>query len=250
MDQFGNPYEIYQYESATLQAPVAHNGNVLVPSNYVKRVDIQYDPTSKNVSSTKMVDNVNTSYLWGYNNEFPIAMAVNANVADIAASSFESDGKGNWTYTGQPSNDMTVKTGTHYYKLSASNITKSLTAGKYKLEYWGKGTITLSGGTITTVRTSPADADGWILYEKEINVTTTVTLTIGGGTGFIDELRLYPSTAQMTTYTYDVVKGITSVTDPNNFTKYYDYDAFGRLKWIKDHNKHIIKTYDYHYKNN
>jgi YD repeat-containing protein len=52
----------------------------------------------------------------------------------------------------------------------------------------------------------------------------------------------------MKTYTYDPLIGITSMTDQNNITTYYEYDSFSRLKYIKDQNKNILKAYDYHYK--
>lgn len=54
--------------------------------------------------------------------------------------------------------------------------------------------------------------------------------------------------AQVTTYTYKPLVGMTSKTNPNGVTTYYEYDLFGRLKYVKDHNGKIIEQYDYHYK--
>ena len=51
----------------------------------------------------------------------------------------------------------------------------------------------------------------------------------------------------ITTYTYKPLVGILSETQPNGNIIYYEYDSFGRLKNIKDYNKKIIKTYEYHY---
>lgn len=59
----------------------------------------------------------------------------------------------------------------------------------------------------------------------------------------------YPD-ALITTYTYDLLKGITSITDPKGYTTRYVYDKFNRLKYIKDHNENIINEYDYHFKVN
>ena len=56
------------------------------------------------------------------------------------------------------------------------------------------------------------------------------------------------SNAQVTTYTYKPLVGMTSQTDPKGMTTYYEYDDFQRLKIIKDQNGNIIKQYDYHYK--
>ncbi len=69
------------------------------------------------------------------------------------------------------------------------------------------------------------------------------------GSTLIDEVRLHPIDAQMTTYTYDPLVGMTSATaPPNNVTTYYDYDDFGRLKLVKDEEENTLKTYKYNYR--
>ncbi|HEY9008474.1 MAG TPA: RHS repeat domain-containing protein [Ohtaekwangia sp.] len=65
----------------------------------------------------------------------------------------------------------------------------------------------------------------------------------------INALRTTMPGATVTTYTYKPLVGITSVTDPNNTTIYYEYDALGRLNLVRDTNKKIIKQNKYHYKN-
>ena len=53
--------------------------------------------------------------------------------------------------------------------------------------------------------------------------------------------------AMVTTYTYAPLIGMTSKTDENNVTTYFEYDAFQRLKYAKDQDGKIIKNYNYHY---
>ena len=53
----------------------------------------------------------------------------------------------------------------------------------------------------------------------------------------------------VTIYTYKPLIGIISETDANGITIYYEYDDYGRLKLIRDNNKNIIKSYQYHYQN-
>lgn len=63
----------------------------------------------------------------------------------------------------------------------------------------------------------------------------------------IDEVRIYPEGALMTTATYDPLIGKTSETDTNGVTTYYEYDAANRLKFIKDQDKNIIQRFTYKY---
>ncbi len=51
----------------------------------------------------------------------------------------------------------------------------------------------------------------------------------------------------LTLYEYIPGRGLSRVTDPNGLTTTYEYDAFGRLQLVKDHNDHIIQKVAYKY---
>ena len=53
--------------------------------------------------------------------------------------------------------------------------------------------------------------------------------------------------AQITTYSYLPNIGLTSQTDANGITVYYEYDSNCRLKCIRNDDGNILKTYDYHF---
>jgi len=65
----------------------------------------------------------------------------------------------------------------------------------------------------------------------------------------LQELREELSEAMVSTYTYDPLIGITSMTDPRGYTIYYEYDEFNRLKYVKDAEGNILKENQYNYKN-
>lgn len=66
----------------------------------------------------------------------------------------------------------------------------------------------------------------------------------------LNNLRNTPalSDALVTTYTYDPLVGVTSITDPSGLTSYFDYDEFNRLKEVKNRDGNIVNHYNYHYK--
>lgn len=63
----------------------------------------------------------------------------------------------------------------------------------------------------------------------------------------ITSLRSSLPHAQITTYTYKPLVGMSSMTDPNGKTTYYEYDPLGRLSLIKDEAQRILQAFEYHY---
>jgi YD repeat-containing protein len=66
----------------------------------------------------------------------------------------------------------------------------------------------------------------------------------------LDSLRINSSFSNyiITTYTYDPLIGVTSITPPSGVREIYKYDSANRLQSVVDVNGKILKEYQYNYK--
>lgn len=218
------------------------------PANYSAKVLFESFDISNNITQVRKVDDVASVYIWDYNKSYPIAEVRNAVESNVAYTSFEADGSGNWTVPSNTRNTTYAITGGKSYSLSSGNISKSGLNSelKYVISYWSRsGAITVSGGTV--VSKMGRSVNGWTYFEAEVTMSGT-TLTLSGS-AIIDELRLFTSGSLMKTYTYSPLLGLTSQVDETNHIQYFEYDGFGRLVVVKDQDFNIIKTFEYKYKN-
>lgn len=211
---------------------------------FVKQANfVSYDSKGNLQQAQNALSGINNSVIMDYGKQFPIAKVSNAAYNDIAYTSFESDGTGNWTIAGSARDSLNSMTGKKSYNLSSGNITKSgLTSGTtYLVSVWAKSgtTVNVNGSALSTVI---ATQQGWNFYSTTVTGITTVTIS---GSGSIDELRLHPKDANMITSTYEPMVGVTSTTDANNTIIYNEYDNLNRLKLVRDKDKNILKRYDY-----
>lgn len=221
--------------------PVSNDNNgFYYDSRYVADNEIESFDANKNPLQIKL-RNKTQSLVWDH--DYLLATAVNAPVSEIAATSFESTAKGNWTYSGSTSTDNTAPTGSKTYNLSGGTITKTqLDPNKqYIISYWSKNGQQNAGGTVTT----GLSLNGWTYFEHL--VTPASGNVEVSGSGVIDELRLYPKGALMSTYTYLPLTGMQTQCDANNRISYYEYDGFGRLVLIKDQDKNVLKKICYNF---
>ena len=87
----------------------------------------------------------------------------------------------------------------------------------------------------------------------QIDVITGFVPDFHSGTGGLTStqdaaLRSNLPNALVTTYTYIPLIGVSSITDPRGYTTYYEYDAFNRLKQVKDAEGNILSKNTYNYK--
>jgi YD repeat-containing protein len=234
------------YQTTLLPTSVLKSDFLANPTNYYKpRVDFKYN-SKGNITEQSKLNDTKETYIWDYNDQNATAKIINADSINVAATSFESNGTGKFNFTGTSTIDANSITGNKTYALNTGNITKtSLDAAKtYIVSYWSdNGVKTISGATLTNTGRS---LNGFTYYEHKVVNPAAGTITISG-IGKIDELRLYPDAAQMMTYTYESLIGITSQCDANNKITYYEYDALSRLILIRDQDNKILKKICYNY---
>lgn len=196
---------------------------------------------------TVVANTKKTSYTWDEKYEQPTSIIANASYEDVAYTSFEGQSNGSWTVASSNRDSTYSITGRQSYQLSngsasKSGITSSLT---YIVSYWSRNG---SGNSFSVTGSSSVKegktVNGWTYYEHEVVNTTSVTVS---GSGYIDELRIYPKGSLMASYTFETLRGITSQCDANNRISYYIYDPFSRLILIRDQDNNILKKICYNY---
>ncbi len=141
---------------------------------------ISYYNTTGNAKEVKKSDGTTIVYIWGYDEQFPIAKIENATYSQVSS---------------QIAN-LQIK----------SNLDDD-----------------------TCLDSGSCD---------EKNLRTALTT-----------LRNSVPNAMVTTYTYDPLVGVTSVTDPKGYTMYYEYDEFNRVIQVKDEDGYVLGENEYYYKN-
>jgi YD repeat-containing protein len=171
----GNPSQIFFLEAKPLLTsviPSSTSGSTFSYDDihYKLAATLTYD-NLYNLIEQRKTNDINTTYVWGYNKRFPVAQIIGSDI------------------------------------------------------------LTVSSLFIQSVLDDPASTE--LQIRDELNKIRT---------------GLANTAAQVTTYTYKPLIGMSSQTDPNGRTVYYEYDALNRLKRIRDQDGKIVKVFDYKYR--
>ncbi|HRK55436.1 MAG TPA: hypothetical protein PK185_16095 [Cyclobacteriaceae bacterium] len=235
------PKEVYYLKTT---GPISEGS---LATNYEKRASYNYNEFGDLLDYSKEND-LKQGYVWSSDHEFAIAEVTGADSNAIGYTSFEGDSnEGNFTFVSNTSSDS--KTGKNSHALSGSNIVKlGLQSNlQYELSFWAKGSSPSVSNVVASYDNPYTGSDGWKFYKKIISATNQITVS---GSALIDEIRLHPLGAQMTTYVYEPGYGIVQTIDPNGMITQFEYYNTGRLKQIKDFDGNILKNYKYHYQTN
>lgn len=158
-------------------------------------------------------------FQWSYNGQYQEAKVINAaNITSLKEFFFE--GFENKKDTGVAFG--AAHTGLRYWKNNYTTTYAVPNARQYRIQWWNY------------------TGSGWNFNEAAY--TGSMVLT-----GPIDDVRIFPTDAQMTTYTYMPLIGITSECNEKGDVLYYEYDELDRLLLIRDKYRNVAKKYCYNY---
>jgi hypothetical protein len=236
------------------------------PSSLIEKIEEHTKRDDKgNVVESKIADQVYSATLWDNRIGQKTAIVSNARFEEIAHTSFEGEfqpigvpdfNRGNWYFQRgnvvheQPNQTNPPITGQCYYNLSGSDEVYTAfapTNGKnYILSLWATVMPRVMIGNQYLLFTENTQVGNWRFYTVEFTGSGEM-LKVSRHPGSLDpikldELRLYPSQATMSTMTHEPLFGISSKSDERGNTIYYEYDPMGRLKVTRDLNRNIISV--------
>lgn len=225
--------------------PAYSSFNIITDSRYKLQDTAIY--TASRLIKDLITSRGRKAFIWDETNNAMMASCTEAASDDIAFTSFESAATGGWSYAGTPIADQTSPTGNKLYSLATGTVYRlNMDAAKtFILSYWSKAGATVNIAGATVLSTKDVRTIGvWTCRELRISGVSSLTIT---GNGYIDELRLYPENAQMTTYTFKPSVGISGQCDAANKMLFYEYDAAGRMVLVRDMDRNIVKKVCYNY---
>jgi len=237
-------------------------GRLRYDAHYETRLFFDRYSADRQPAQTHLAGGLPTSYLWDTHTGQPLAQA-NAALTQLAATSFEPGATGRWSYDtqigiGQHLRAQDRRTGRWAYQLNSGwPISRdSLPAGTYELTCWYQGgqapRILGAAGTPLGVFLPMGPAiRGWQAVRVRLQLPAASYVQVSAPTTnaavLVDDLRLCPVGTQLTTYTYDALRGVTSQTGPDGRTTFFEYDGLGRLLRTRDEQGRILSQQQYHY---
>jgi YD repeat-containing protein len=140
------------------------------------------------------------------------------------------------------------------FTLYDTDVVNGVTVGNANvLEY------SLENGTPVSIiwgynKTQPIAKIENATYSQVISYVTNLQNISNTGTetdliAALNSLRTSLPNAMVTTYTYKLLIGVSTITDPKGDTITYSYDTAGRLEFVKDAQGNLLSQNQYRYKN-
>ncbi len=143
----------------------------------------------------------------------------------------------------------------HSYDDKSNPIEVSKADGTSIVYVWGYSKqypiAKIENATFTSGKPNTITSTQQVLINNAVAATVNETTEATENTlrAKLQLLRVGFPNAMVTSYTYDPLVGVTSITDPKGYRMDYEYDAFNRLEFVKDANGNLISENKYNYKN-
>lgn len=195
-----------------------------------------------NEAATKMGDNNEKIYATGtaaYNELFY------SGAEDIQLNGLDFGGgvkKGNASLTTDAhtgTQALQIGSGQKAFEVSVDN--GSNPERQYKISVWAKEDnyantkVNVNGTNISPENAEKVQAGDWMLlnFYAPISGQKNIYVTAVGGPTIVDDFRVHPIDASITSYVYNDWDELTYILGPNNLGIQYEYDEVGRLKATK-----------------
>jgi len=225
-------YSVHSISISELEQPILVNKNLFAESTYTTNVlqqpgyfdkykiqeEYTFDPKYNLIQVYRPQGKYNTSYLYGYQRELPVAMVDNASVDNVFYEGFEEAGTIGTVTLPALTGDKYGSSGQYNFANNGFNPTNN---ADLKMTYWY-----------------------WQGSEWKFSNVVPYAATINQGTQ-LDEIRVFPNNALMKTYSHKPGWGIRSETSTTNITTKFDYDNAGRLIRAFDFKNNLLKSIEY-----
>lgn len=206
-----------------------------------------------------------TAVHYGFNGVLPVARILNAAADEAVYSSFDGVDDYSLSISGTGSDLVAgwigkARSMSSLTRLSKSGVKKG--SEKYRYSLWLKSSGTpnvtcqvKNGASIVTSATcsyTSGMSGNWQHFEGILDLAAAPAVfdvEIGTSAAVeIDEVRLMPAEAVMTTTLFEPLKGMSVQTDDRGVSLFTEYDELGRKKFIRNRDKDIIQLFEYRYK--
>lgn len=190
----------------------------------------------------KQQGNTKKLFQWDASGIYPEAQLITTGENEFfKVFNFENDGNYSLGATGKKSMNG-----------STSVSIEDVPIGNYVLGFKAKDQNSSSDVSIEFAPTTipiAINGDKWDYYQTTIELSSLKTIQVNIPSSVqLDDLVIYPAEAEITYFTIEDGKGISSQTDSNGNTKYFDYDELGRLIRTKDNDQNMLSKILYNYK--
>jgi YD repeat-containing protein len=227
--------------------------------DYILESRVSYDADLKNVVTTQDGRGNVAALHYGYEKTTPIAEIANASAGQVVYEGFEAGCSTGYSFgitgtgagwTGEKSLSAVggttyTKTGIKYSGVPAyrffcrtnSGLAGTTTAGELRVELVQSGTVKATTGPYPS-------GSSWNLFEVTVDASALANADFelrfrASANVLIDDVTFFPSSATVSSATYQPGIGKTSSTDARGATVFYQYDQLGRLTHVLDQNKDI-----------